>query len=60
MRCSDDSCNLPFAYFLGLLISLISSTTLVAKPTKAVINTITAVQKTIVGFILSYNMRLNT
>lgn len=49
-----------FAYFLGLLISLISSTTLVAKPTKAVINTITAVQKTIVGFILSYNMRLNT
>ena len=51
-----------FVYFLflDLLIKMTSSTNLVANPIKAVINTITVVKKTIVGFILSYNMRLNT
>ena len=41
-----------FVYFLflDLLIKMTSSTNLVAKPIKAVINTITVVQKTIVEY----------
>ena len=41
-----------FVYFLflDLLIKMTSSTNLVAKPIKAVINTITVVKKTIVGY----------